>query len=480
MLIALIDDGIDASAFHGIRLRDDLEVRSDGSVAKRGPGDAVITDHGSTCAGIIARYAPDAEFCSIRIFNDEKLRSPCGSLVAALRYCFGSRVPIIHMSVGTSLLSDYREIRAIVAKLLHQRQVVIAAHSNKNNWSIPACLAGVFGVTADERMKDSEYDAPALHAPNGSFRASSRHILSGAPAHETQVANSYAAPTITAAVHNAISKHEAFSLTIPQIYKMVAGASLNQPFFHAPDFIEEAYIINPERYPLLKRHLFFNCVQEVTAPEGIQGLADRKNDVVYIPSHSDTANDKASDFLCKERGTYENLLYCGVPANGGMRTDKLIWSERPVAAAARNVAEVTETVECPIVNIAGHGHAPVDLLCRLRDLFLLDGYQCACLSDYPLAYLYGIDSIPHGVWREQAISYACSRYGPDIILCCFQEIQHDPVLSNDEYSIYIPGETKEFGSQKGGCITPAWNYVIQNMEEQGVLSLYSDIVAFFD
>lgn len=71
MLVALIDDGIDTFVCPCLRVRYDLSVGADGIIRNRAANDRILTHHGTTCARIIAKYAPNAEFCSLRIFHRE-------------------------------------------------------------------------------------------------------------------------------------------------------------------------------------------------------------------------------------------------------------------------------------------------------------------------------------------------------------------------------------------------------------------------
>ena len=138
MLIALIDDGIETSLYPNIRVKYDLSVGEDCIVRNRDAEERIITDHGTTCARTIAKYAPHAEFCSLRIFHKQELRASCAQLVAAMEWCLVARIPIVHMSLGSSQPSDYKKIRSIVARMIQQRQIIVAACSNSEVYSVPA------------------------------------------------------------------------------------------------------------------------------------------------------------------------------------------------------------------------------------------------------------------------------------------------------------------------------------------------------
>ena len=70
-------------------------------------------------------------FISINIFGQRELETKCDRLVAALEWCRIKKVPLIHMSVGTRQLSDYDKVRTVIARMLQQGQIIVAAGSNK-------------------------------------------------------------------------------------------------------------------------------------------------------------------------------------------------------------------------------------------------------------------------------------------------------------------------------------------------------------
>ena len=224
MLIALIDDGIDNNLYPEIHMKHDLSVEEN-EVKLRDPGDRILTDHGTTCARIITKYAPDSELCSLRIFNKEKLTSSCRKLITGLQWCLNSKIPIIHMSIGSSYLSDHRKIRPLIGKILSQNQVVVAAYSNSKEYSsTPACIRGVFGVIADPNLKDNLYYFPSELSERRTIHASSQHTLTSLSGIViiTQNTNSYAAPTLTSHIHNLLNNYAPLSLTAKQVYMLLS------------------------------------------------------------------------------------------------------------------------------------------------------------------------------------------------------------------------------------------------------------------
>jgi len=476
MLIALIDDGINAAIYPELKLRYDLSVEIDGTIKERHASETIITEHGTTCARIIAKYAPAAEFCSLRIFHQEKLRTSCTQLIAALKWCLNTRIPLIHMSVGSSLLSDYQKIRSITAKILHQRQVLVAARSNNQPYSIPACLSGVLGVSADAYLIDDDYEIMFSGSGQPVIQASSRHKLFSLAAGEktTQITNSYAAPTITAKVHNLLSHFEPFSISPLQVFRLLSNREVN-PQYISPDFIENAIIYNPYGYLLKKSHFFFTELQE----ESIPSIESGRYDIVYLAPPKVISFDPIWFDLQGNKHLCENILYGGKtqPSILQMQWKNFFWSEDAVYSLQYQSRVLPPSMDCPIINIYGVDLMAIDLLCELRDLFFMDGYQCGCLSDHPFSYLYGVVFVAKNDSWHSAIQNAKFFYNPDVLINCFQkEASQLSSPEQDEFRVIIGNvdESKKMVSVAANIVVFPWGFT-----EVDILALYQKITRYF-
>ena len=440
MLIALIDEGVDVSLDSNLTLKYDLSVDKTGKIKNRRPAEKILTDHGTTCARIIKKYAPEAEFCSIRIFHESKLRTSRDQLVAALEWCLDARIPIIHLSVGSSLLSDYHSIRSVVAKLLHQRQIVVAAQSNNSLYSIPASLGGVFRVIADKSLVDDAYKVSCDRIKIPAFFASSSHRLV-APLSDyetvTQITNSYAAPTITAHVHNILQEYKSFSKSVGQIYKLLSGEGA-VPQFMKPDFIENAVIFNPSNYHILKQHLFFRCVEEYNNSREVLAYKDSgpgKSDLVCLTPPNSFCDKEI------ERGVngFENLLFGGalLPSGSLEQNEGFVWNERDNEYLNKDYGDDEPVQDIPIVNIVGQDMKAVDLMCKLRDLFFESDYQCACLSDHAFTYLYNVEYVSETINWSLAIENVLRFYCPDLLINCFHSETRIVEFKPEELFIFV-------------------------------------------
>ncbi len=468
MLIALIDDGIDTSVYPEIRVKYDLSVERDGAVRERDVADRIITGHGTTCARIIAKYAPHAEFCSLRIFHRENLRASCAQLAAAMEWCLEARVPIIHMSLGTRQPNDYQRIRSIAARLIQQRQIIVAACSNSGNYSMPAYLSGVVGILADPGFEGAEYVLPA---GSNLIRASSRHTIPLPSGHEltTHTANSYAAPTVTAAVHNILERREAFSMSVGRVYtELVGNPGMT---LVRPDFIEDAIILNPSGFPILRQHLFFNYLGEYQgSPEAVQLSPDCKSLVYLVPQDSRVVFEY--DIGQVYAGKIETLLYGGsLPERERSRlSEALVWSE-DCCRYPHDLPSPLSSDQLAVINLHGRGLGAIGLMCRLRDLFIAEGFHCRGLCDFPYSYLYDLEFVPPGVSAESAIAHLSLTYRPEVLICNFQGPGQGVVDEEGSYSIFLGDEV---GSHAGGlsCLKAAY-------DDQDIVSLYHNILGYF-
>lgn len=200
MKIAVIDSGIDKSFLCKGRLFLDMIVGKEGRLCER-TVEPLLTEHGTICAQIIEKYTDEPpQFYSLCVFDNEEMKTSCDTLISALRWCYDNKIPLIHMSIGSRCAADFEKIRLETQKLIAAGQIIVAAVSNAGQYTVPAQLSGVIGVIADEHLSGFQWavrESPYMFA-------SSCHRLCGRE--ETQISNSYAAPTVTAAVFNLLLK----------------------------------------------------------------------------------------------------------------------------------------------------------------------------------------------------------------------------------------------------------------------------------
>ncbi len=215
MQIAVIDDGVNPQAYPSIgTLEFDLTVNQRGRVIRRGCPAPYEESHGTTCAAILKKYAPNARIGSIQVLSPEDGRGEPKRLLSALKWCGEHQIPILHLSLGTRLLRDFPDLYRQCKSLTEAGCTIVAALSNSMKASAPACFPNVIGVRASEILERDQYladcNASLLEAP---FVASGKHTLIrwDGSEHMTSVCNSFAAPLITAQAYHILQQKPGLS-----------------------------------------------------------------------------------------------------------------------------------------------------------------------------------------------------------------------------------------------------------------------------
>ncbi len=443
MRIALIDDGIEPALCPGLLPEYDLCVKEDGSVEKR-EGE-ILTDHGTTSARIILKYAPTASFCSLQVFAAGELKASIGQLLAALEWCAKERIPLIHLSLGSTLWLDYAPLRKITARLLQKGQTVVAAHSNSGAYTAPACLMGVLGVMTDGDLTEDSFYTREAGWEQVQIHASSRHML---PAwdgffFETQVSNSYAAPLITARVHGILCGLPEKDRTAAEVYRRLAGRG-STAFRMRPDFVEDAVLFQTGEDRQQQEFFFFHVKERAGSLAALREAVGRDPyaPVVLVPSGSREVDLEACRFCwetCRLGFLYAGDAYrlgflkAGDAPIGPDSGGPLFWDvgqyrefvaragHMPEEGFAEDTARIlvegfTEAAAGPLAE--GEGRPALTASARIQQKFREEGYLCIVISDDPYACLYGMEYLPDGVEAERfAIDVAALRQASVVVYC---------------------------------------------------------------
>lgn len=106
-----------------------------------------VIEHGTACAYIVHKHAPDAEIHSIRVIGASH-SATSQKLLAALEFAIDQEWDILNLSLGTE--SSYEQLARLADRAYYKGQLWIAAKDNKRNKvGYPAGLASVVGVDMD-------------------------------------------------------------------------------------------------------------------------------------------------------------------------------------------------------------------------------------------------------------------------------------------------------------------------------------------
>lgn len=226
--VAIVDSGIDAS-------HPDLAGRVIESVEARIDNKRIVFDpsvsgdsagHGTACAGIIARIAPEVELYSIKVLGAAGLGDG-QAFLAGLEYAIKNRFHVINLSLGTTKPQFFSPLHDLLDRAYQAGCIVVAAANNLPHPSFPS----VFSSSLISVIKSAETDplnfgfhygeVIELTAPGVNVRTA---WLDGG--HRTLTGNSFACPHIVGVIALLLEKHpEMTPFQVKSALYAIAGAN---------------------------------------------------------------------------------------------------------------------------------------------------------------------------------------------------------------------------------------------------------------
>lgn len=225
----IIDTGIDNSEYQTGELWLNVEVDSSGQIRESvSYRTACGSNHGSVCCAILRKYCLDADIGSIKILD----KDGCGNrdqLVAALHYCADHKIKLVNLSLGTIDFRDFKVIERAVNHAVRNGTIIVAASSNRNIYTCPASLPNVIGVKGDTggKLGEGQYIFYSNPLDGVDIKACSSHLLlrNDGSSEKTSLNNSFAAPMLTAIVHNMLIENPI--LTMKDIKEKLSERAVN-------------------------------------------------------------------------------------------------------------------------------------------------------------------------------------------------------------------------------------------------------------
>ena len=207
--VAVIDSGIDndhpaiAGRVRGyISFTEDVHRQLQSSVAPH-------TDafgHGTACADIIRRIAPDVELYSVKVLG-ARLSGKGTAFLAGLRWAIENKMDVINLSLGTTKPDYHTPFYELADSAYFRGTILVTAANNMPVVSYPSLFASVLSVACHEGQDPYEFyynPTPPVEvlAPGVDIDAA---WLGGATM--TVSGNSFSAPHITGLVAKILAKH---------------------------------------------------------------------------------------------------------------------------------------------------------------------------------------------------------------------------------------------------------------------------------
>jgi subtilisin family serine protease len=206
--VAIIDSGIDADHPAVGALAGAVAVLDDGdgnlSVVADDGGD--LYGHGTACAGIVRKLAPECEIHSVRVLGGD-LTGTGPVLVRGLRWAIEQGFDVINLSVSTTKSRFAGDLRELTDLAYFGGSVIVASAHNLPVESFPWRFSAVLSVGSHAGVDPFEYHAnptpPVEFAAPGvdlelAWSGGSTIRASG---------NSFATPHIAAIAALVLSKH---------------------------------------------------------------------------------------------------------------------------------------------------------------------------------------------------------------------------------------------------------------------------------
>jgi subtilisin len=161
--------------------------------------------HGTACAGIIRRNAPECELYSLRVLG--RNAGTGDMLLAGLRWAVEQNFDVINLSLSTTRLRFIEQLRALTDEAFFRRTAIVASAHNTPIESFPWRFASVISVGSHHETDPDLY----LYnpAPPVEFFAPGQDIpvawIGGSSKRST--GNSFATPFIAGLCASILSKH---------------------------------------------------------------------------------------------------------------------------------------------------------------------------------------------------------------------------------------------------------------------------------
>lgn len=141
---AFVDSGISHNLTSQVVSRVGFDIGPTGNICE---SDNIEDEsgHGSMCLSAYLRKAPKTDISIVRILDRNRLSHSKVLLQALLSLC-DSDVNIINLSLSASSLEYKNKLEKACDKLTKQGKLIVAAYSNDDSESYPACFDCVVGV----------------------------------------------------------------------------------------------------------------------------------------------------------------------------------------------------------------------------------------------------------------------------------------------------------------------------------------------
>lgn len=205
--VAIIDSGVDGDHpdVGGVQGYASVNVDGDQVTIDERPHEDLY-GHGTACAGIIRKLAPECEIYSVRVLGS-KLSGSFQALMHGMKWAVDHGMQVSNLSLGTTKKEFVAVLHELSDRAYFRNAVLVVAANNLPMPSYPSMFASVISV-ASHAKPDSEliYCNAKPPVEFGAFGVNIEVAWLN-KARATVTGNSYATPHVTGMVARMLSKH---------------------------------------------------------------------------------------------------------------------------------------------------------------------------------------------------------------------------------------------------------------------------------
>lgn len=190
---------------------------------------ADLFGHGTACAAIIRRTAPQSRLHSVRVLG-ERLTGRGEVFAAGLRWAIDHGMRVVNLSLSTGKRDHFAALHEVVDDAAFAGVVLVCALDNAPGPSYPSQFASVISVAATR--DDDPFALAANPAPPADFGAPGIDVEVAWAGGATIVAtgNSFAAPVVAGLAARMLSKHPYLSpVEVKAALRAVAHNAVRAP-----------------------------------------------------------------------------------------------------------------------------------------------------------------------------------------------------------------------------------------------------------
>lgn len=216
--VGLIDNGLNLNYFADVNhVKRNISIDYNGTFFE-GESTKWLT-HGSICAAIIKKYAPNSELTCINLKPREGEIS-VQQLVLALETLISMNIKLINISMGFVSKCENISLKQVIHRAFEKQCLIIASGNNFGVRSFPACYNTVIGVvqTPKIQINSTNWNIVDSRVTGIDFSVCGSHELvkSDLLLYETPNASSFSACVMTANIFNILQ----FETCMPNVLEM--------------------------------------------------------------------------------------------------------------------------------------------------------------------------------------------------------------------------------------------------------------------